>query len=183
GKAAKAGKTARTARKVAPAVKRRGCNSFEQGTEVLLADGTSAPIEQVVVGDMVLATDPLTGETVAKPVTDLIRHLDDEMWVDVTVATEAGVDTVRATAEHPFWVASGGDVLVPSGVLVAPRGRWVNAADLTEGNLLTTAAGSTGTVLEVRPYEATRWAYNFTVADLHTYYVGDEPLLVHNASC
>ncbi|MFV0633323.1 DNRLRE domain-containing protein [Demequina sp.] len=183
GKAAKSGTIAKVVRKVAPAIRRTGCNSFEQGTAVLLADGSSTPIEQVVVGDLVVATDPLTGETVAKPVTDLIRHLDDEKWVDVAVATDAGVDTVRATAEHPFWVASARDVMVTDGVQIAPSGRWVNAADLAEGDMLATATGSTGTVLEVRPHEATRWAYNFTVADLHTYYVGEEPLLVHNASC
>ncbi len=135
------------------------------------------------VVDVVLATDPLTGETVAKPLTELSLHLDHETWVDVIVATESGIDALRATAEHPFWVASDRNVMVPDGVPVAPRGRWVNAADLTEGDTLATAAGSTGTVLEVRPYGATRWAYNFTVADLHTYYVGEKPLLVHNASC
>lgn len=26
-------------------------------------------------------------------------------------------------------------------------------------------------------------AYNLTVADLHTYYAGDEPILVHDADC
>jgi hypothetical protein len=38
-------------------------NSFVPGTEVVMADGTRKPIEQVEEGDEVLATDPTTGKT------------------------------------------------------------------------------------------------------------------------
>ncbi|MEU0520811.1 RHS repeat-associated core domain-containing protein, partial [Streptosporangium sp. NPDC006007] len=47
-------------------------NSFVPGTPVLMADGTRKPIKQVKTGDKVLATDPDTGHTEAKPVVDLI---------------------------------------------------------------------------------------------------------------
>jgi len=43
-------------------------NSFAPGTLVVLADGTLAPIETLQAGDLVLATDPLTGDTTAEPV-------------------------------------------------------------------------------------------------------------------
>ncbi|WP_030229402.1 Hint domain-containing protein, partial [Actinoalloteichus caeruleus] len=41
-----------------------GCrvNSFVPGTLVLLADGTHTPIEDIQLGDEVLASDPDTGE-------------------------------------------------------------------------------------------------------------------------
>lgn len=81
------------------------------------------------------------------------------------------MDTIRATAEHPFWVQAPGSV----------AGEWVNAGDLVAGATLLTADGTTATVLDVKGYDTTEWAYNFTVADLHTYFVGDEPVLVHNA--
>ncbi|MFV2088989.1 hypothetical protein, partial [Micromonospora sp. LOL_021] len=38
-------------------------NSFAPGTNVLMADGTTKPIEQVKPGDTVIATDPETGTT------------------------------------------------------------------------------------------------------------------------
>src|SRR5690606_20820720 len=38
-------------------------NSFVPGTLVLLADGSTKPIEEVELGDRVLATDPDTGES------------------------------------------------------------------------------------------------------------------------
>ncbi|MEV4078286.1 RHS repeat-associated core domain-containing protein [Nonomuraea fuscirosea] len=50
----------------------RECNSFAPGTKVVLADGTSKPIEQIRTGDQVLATDPQTGKTEAKPVIAII---------------------------------------------------------------------------------------------------------------
>ncbi|MET9966710.1 RHS repeat-associated core domain-containing protein, partial [Streptomyces sp. NPDC006356] len=40
------------------------CNSFVPGTEVLMADGSTKPIEDVEIGDRILATDPRTGKTV-----------------------------------------------------------------------------------------------------------------------
>jgi hypothetical protein len=42
-------------------------NSFTPATLVLLADGTSKPIEDIEIGDLVLATDPETGVTTGKP--------------------------------------------------------------------------------------------------------------------
>lgn len=42
-------------------------NSFTADTPVTLADGTQEPIEDVKVGDKVLATDPYTGQTKAEP--------------------------------------------------------------------------------------------------------------------
>jgi hypothetical protein len=60
-KAAKSARKALEDRKVA-----EGCealsNSFVPGTAVLLADGSSKPIEKLEVGDVVVATDPETGK-------------------------------------------------------------------------------------------------------------------------
>ena len=52
---------------------------------MLLADGTTKPIEEVEPGDTVQATDPQTGETVSRQVTHTIRTDDDKPFVDVTV--------------------------------------------------------------------------------------------------
>jgi hypothetical protein len=44
------------------------CHSFPPGTRVLLADGTTKPIEKVALGERVRAADPKTGRTEARAV-------------------------------------------------------------------------------------------------------------------
>jgi len=61
-------------------------NSFTADTPVTMADGTEKPIADVKVGDKVLATDPETGRTEARPVTALIRHTGRHTMVDITLA-------------------------------------------------------------------------------------------------
>jgi hypothetical protein len=149
------------------------CNSFAPGAAVVMVDGSSKPIEDVRVGDMVLATDPTTGETEGKPVTDLIVGQGEKKLVEVTVDVDGDqgdqTGTVVATDGHPFWSQD--------------LRTWVNATDLQVGALLRT---STGTYVQVTAIE--RWTepsqrvHNLTVDGLHTYYVlaGHTPVLVHN---
>jgi RHS repeat-associated protein len=162
-------------------------NSFTAGTRVLLADGSSKPIEEVQPGDTVLASDPESGKSGergsrpgARQVTHTIRTDDDKEYVALTVAARAedrredrsaGKDTITATAHHPFWSAT--------------RGRWVDAGDLRPGELLRTSAGTFVQVGAVHRYQGQQRTYNLTVDGLHTYYVlaGDTPVLVHNATC
>ncbi|MEU8819586.1 polymorphic toxin-type HINT domain-containing protein [Actinoplanes sp. NPDC048796] len=149
-------------------------HSFVAGTTVLLADGTSKPIEEVEPGDTVQATDPETGETGDRQVTHTIRTDDDKEFVDVTVADagEDGADhTITATEHHPFWSQT--------------RQKWVDAGDLREGELLRTSAGTYVQVSAVRSYEHREITYDLTVDGLHTYYAvaGEIPVLVHNNNC
>ena len=51
--------------------------SFAGATTVLMANGTRKPIEDVEVGDKVIATDPESGEQVAKAVEHVFVHDDD----------------------------------------------------------------------------------------------------------
>ncbi|MFD7838268.1 ricin-type beta-trefoil lectin domain protein [Streptomyces sp. NPDC059761] len=145
-------------------------DSFTPETEVLLADGTSKPIEQLTTNDEVIATDPETGETTAKPVTATIHTEDDKTYVDVSIQTDDGVKTITTTDHHPFWSES--DQV------------WKNAGDLKSGGTLRTDEGTAATIVETRTYQAINETYNLTVADLHTYYVlaGQTPVLVHNSS-
>ncbi|QES47382.1 hypothetical protein DEJ50_05630 [Streptomyces venezuelae] len=145
-----------------------GRNSFVAGTEVLLADGTHKPIEELRVGDEVIATDPESGETTAEAVTAEIYTQDDKTYVDVSVETADGVKVVTTTGHHPFWSES--------------EHAWLDAADLKAGMTLRTDEGATAPIAAVRTYQATLDTYNLTVADLHTYYVlaGVTPVLVHN---
>ncbi|WP_228976392.1 RNase A-like domain-containing protein [Streptomyces sp. DH12] len=151
--------------------KRTDCKCFPAGTDVLMADGTKKQIEQVDLGDEVLATDPLTGESGAREVTQLIATENDKRYNDLTIITERGDEALTATHEHPFWSPS--------------EGAWVEAGFLRAGMTLLTDTGHTVTVSENRAYIERARTYNLTVADLHTYYVlaGQTPVLVHNSNC
>ncbi|WP_170208924.1 polymorphic toxin-type HINT domain-containing protein [Cellulomonas oligotrophica] len=141
-------------------------NSFDAGTLVLMADGSHKAIEDVELGDDVIATDPKTGEQGPSKVIDLIRHGGVHTMVDVEFSNGTQVD---ATDEHPFWVAS--------------QATWVDAIDLRLGDVVTTAAGTSLMVESVRVSVYDLMAYNLTIADLHTYHVGVGEILVHNAGC
>jgi len=140
----------------------RAC-SFSAGTEVLMADGTTKPISQIVVGDLVLAEDPETGERGARQVTALWVHPDTLVDLEID-----GYD-VTTTEDHPFWNATDSE--------------WQRADALDPGNLVLAADGDLLTVEGIDWGSATTTtAYNLTVNDLNTYYVtvGDEEVLVHN---
>ncbi|UQX03669.1 ricin-type beta-trefoil lectin domain protein [Streptomyces sp. RerS4] len=148
-----------------------GCNSFIAGTEVLLADGTSKPIEEVVAGDEITATDPETGETSTKTVTATIFTEDDKRYVDVSIQTNDGIRTITTTDHHPFWSES--------------DQAWKDAGQLTPGVTLRTDEGVPVAVVRTHSYQASTDTFNLTVADFHTYYVlaGETPVLVHNSNC
>ncbi|MEI8411513.1 MULTISPECIES: Hint domain-containing protein [unclassified Kribbella] len=143
-------------------------NSFTGDTLVLMADGTKRPIKDIELGDMVMAADPLSGERGPRKVVDLIRHSGPHTMVAVRLANGTTID---ATDRHPFWVAN--------------RGAWIDAIDLTAGDILVSADGRRIAVASVGISEQDLTAYNLTVDDLHTYYVlaGQTPVLVHNNRC
>ncbi|MFE6650217.1 polymorphic toxin-type HINT domain-containing protein [Nocardioides sp. NPDC057772] len=75
--------------------------------------------------------------------------------------------TIDATDEHPFWVEG--------------EQAWVDAIDLEPGDVLIEADGDKNLVFATLVTEQDLTAYNFTVEDLHTYFVGVDDVLVHNA--
>ncbi|WKX73552.1 polymorphic toxin-type HINT domain-containing protein [Streptomyces sp. XD-27] len=147
-----------------------GCKCFLAGTDVLMADGTTKDIEDVELGDKVLATDPETGESGARDVTRLIRTEDDKRFNTLSIATADGIETLTATHEHPFWSPS--------------EDRWVEAGGLRPGMSLRTDDGHTVIVTANKPFTRHARTYNLTVGGLHTYYVlaGETPVLVHNSN-
>ncbi|MEV6299127.1 polymorphic toxin-type HINT domain-containing protein [Actinoplanes sp. NPDC051861] len=143
-------------------------HSFEPDTQVLMADGTNRPIEDINIGDKVIATDPHTGKQTAQPVTQLHRNTDHEL-TDLTVKDQHGRSSVlNTTQNHPLWNET--------------EQAWTEAKDLKPGDKLETADGSTLTVNTTRNYNDTKEMRDLTVANIHTYYVlaGNTPVLVHN---
>jgi hypothetical protein len=98
-------------------------HSFAPGTRVLYADGSAVPIEDVELGDDVVATDPQTGETAAREVTELHLNVDTDLTNLTVVDVDTGERTVLETTQnHPFWDAT--------------TGGWVEASALTPGHRL-----------------------------------------------
>ncbi|MFD6950984.1 hypothetical protein A6A08_20610 [Nocardiopsis sp. TSRI0078] len=172
---------------------RGGCkNSFVPGTGVLMADGSTKAIEDVEVGDEVVATDPETGEQGARTVAATIVGEGAKTLVQITVdpttereAPEEGEsagsesaseipgpvavgDVIVATDGHPFWVPE--------------LDAWVDAVDLAPGMWLQTSSGTWVQVSAVEVDTQIATVRNLTVTDLHTYHVaaGENQLLNHN---
>ncbi|WP_331721196.1 polymorphic toxin-type HINT domain-containing protein [Streptomyces sp. NBC_00454] len=149
-----------------------GCNSFPTGVQVLMADGTAKSIEDVKDGDVVMATDPQTGETRPKTVTTTITTPDDKDFTDLTLTDEAAPRgppaKITSTYHHPYWSET--------------RHQWVDAGELTTGEQLRQPNGTTLTVTATHNYPYAVTTHNLTVDDFHTYYVlaGATPVLVHN---
>ncbi|MFH9583495.1 HYD1 signature containing ADP-ribosyltransferase family protein [Streptomyces globisporus] len=143
-------------------------HSFPTGTHVLLADGTTRPIEDIRTGDLVTASDPQTGRTATRPVTNTFTTNGDKEFTRITVTTGQSPATITATDNHPFWLPQ--------------DQQWKDAGDLRTGDELRTPNGSDATVTKVREFQGQQRTHDLTVNGLHAYYVlaGVTPVLVHN---
>ncbi|AGP41062.1 papain fold toxin domain-containing protein [Sorangium cellulosum] len=138
---------------------------FAAGTSVHTEDGLR-PIEEVRPGDVVWAQDEVTGEialrrvvrtfvTTDQPVVDVVLEDDDDQ-----------AESIRATVEHPFWTQRG----------------WVGARQLTSGDRVLQRSGTWSRVVTVSETGESVTVYNFEVERFHTYFVGEQGVLVHNNS-
>ncbi|MFE9814948.1 polymorphic toxin-type HINT domain-containing protein [Streptomyces sp. NPDC005773] len=146
-------------------------HSFLPGTPVLLADGSSRSIEAVRPGDLVTATDPVTGRTEARRVERAITTYDDKHFTRLVFRTGGGPAVITATDTHPFWITG--------------ERRWADAGAITPGMRLRSSDGSVLTVAGVSRHTQRRTTHDLTVNGIHTYYVLAErtPVLVHNTDC
>lgn len=141
---------------------------FEAGTQIATANGAVA-IENIAVGDMVWSYDYLTGEKSLKPVTATsVRETDKVINIDI------GGEQITTTPEHPFYVVNNDKY----------HG-YVAAKYLSAGDCIQTSDGGylEITSIQEQTLDESISVYNFTVDDNHSYYVGENELLVHNVSC
>jgi hypothetical protein len=146
------------------------CNSFVPGTQVLMADGSRKPIEEVKLGDQVLSTDPKTGETCPRTVVATIVGSGTKQLVELTVGSGPAISSVTATEGHPFWNAT--------------TSQWEKASDLAPGDSLLTPSREFRAVTAVRHRSADQRVFSLTVEGVHTYDVATafSASLVHNSS-
>ena len=111
-------------------------------------------IEDIQIGDLVLAYDEETGENDWKPVVRLFRNQTKE-WYHVFVDGEE----IVCAAEHPFYVAE--------------IDKFIPARELKAGLKLLLSSGKCVTIeeIQVEQLSESETTYNFEVADFHTYYV------------
>jgi RHS repeat-associated protein len=138
--------------------------SFDAETPILMADGTTKAISEVHIGDWMLATDPVTGESGPRQVTHASAH--DDVLIDLQLADG---QTITTTADHPFWNHT--------------DQQWQAADSFDSGDRLLTPSGTTIPVTGLAPASAhTDTAYSLTIDDIPTYYAlaGHTAILVHN---
>ncbi|NEW04688.1 hypothetical protein GK047_01470 [Paenibacillus sp. SYP-B3998] len=133
---------------------------FIAGT-MILTDNGEKRIENIRVGDKVLAKDDKTGEMQYKEVKQLFQH-----EVDQTITISVGSEKITTTKEHPFWIVGKG---------------WVSSEDLMVGERLTTSEGKEISIDRIDVKNEHVIVYNFEVQDYHTYFISDLGIWVHNA--
>jgi hypothetical protein len=127
------------------------------GTPVWTEQG-SLPIEQIQIGDRVLAQNADSGELAYKPVLKTTLRAPARTF---RISCE-GIE-LRATGGHPFWVNGAG---------------WRFARDLQPGMSLHGVDGAQ-VIRSVEP-AAEAEAFNLIVADFHTYFIGGGEILSHD---
>ncbi|MGH1489075.1 MAG: polymorphic toxin-type HINT domain-containing protein [Acidimicrobiales bacterium] len=145
---------------------RLSCRSFSADTTVLMADGTTKPISEIAVGDLVYAADPQSGETAPQAVLRTLPHVDQLLVLE----TSAG--GVWTTEDHLYWNAT--------------DGKWQESQHLSPGDALLSATGAT-VLAQGLDWQTARvdLAYDLDVAGFDTFFVsvGDDSALVHNIEC
>ncbi len=141
----------------------KSCSScLISGTPILTPDG-QRKIDDLEVGDSVIAYDTATGSPREQKVTHVFRDIT-LVWYEIRV----GEDTLTVTDNHPFWMEE--------------RGVWVAAKDLTVGDRLRPIDGELAAIqsIKARQLERSEPIYNIEVAGDHNYFAGDAAWLVHN---
>jgi hypothetical protein len=135
---------------------------FAPHTLVKTPSGDRA-IADLGVGDEVLSFDGSTQTVTAQRVTRIWRN-----WTDQFVVVHLGAETILTTGNHPFWVD---DAQI-----------WSPARALHHEAQLRAADGQRITVTQIGAALDTSFTYNLEVESTHTYFVGEQGVLVHNRS-
>jgi len=143
-------------------------NCFAAGTPVATETGLR-PIEAIMVGERVWARNEQTGEdSLARVVQRFITPDSHVIGVDIPIDV-ARNEVLRVTENHRFYVPDRG---------------WVPARELDGSRLVSIVprgpplAGASA----IESWGERTTVYNLEVEGLHTYFVGEAGVLVHNAN-
>ncbi len=128
---------------------------FAAGTPLVMdLDGNSKPIEDIQVGEFVLARDEFD------PNGPLELKRVEELFTRVSPIVEIVIRglVIGTSAEHPFYVPA--------------KSAFIPAGQLQVGDELIGHDGSLSTVEAIRSTDQVVTVYNMRIADHHTYFVG-----------
>jgi RHS repeat-associated protein len=140
---------------------------FPPGTLVLMADGSTKAIEDIIVGDMVMGADPELGISIGQFQVQETLQSNTEVLVTIEFEKNEVKGILEATREHPFYVKEKG---------------WVYAEFLKVGDVLISSDYSEVEIIKVNQKFVQTPTYNLTVDTAHTFFVvsNDISVLVHN---
>ena len=141
-------------------------------------------IETVDPGTKVYACDVSTGEWTLKRVLKRFTH----HYEGDIITIRLGQITIQATGNHPFYVLHGERLLsrpLPQDIpkeeqRTTGRGRWVEARDLNEGDVLKDKSGEGLIITGLSSRYEETVVYNLDVEGHHNYAVDQKGILVHN---
>lgn len=138
-----------------------GCKNSFDGKTLVATESGLRPIKEIAIGDKVWAYNEETGQKTLQEVTHLIFGEGENELIDITLTNG---EIITTTAKHPFYV----------------NNIWLDAEKIAEGNILLSSNNEKLNVERVKSYDQKLNVYNLTVANDHTYYVGNSEALVHN---
>jgi len=135
---------------------------FVAGTYILTKQGYKV-IEEIKAGDLVLSKDPETGLEAYKAVTDVYVTESTEVF-----ELDLGDEKITTTRGHLFEVSNKG---------------WLKADELEINDTLINVEGELVTIknIVIKELEESVKTYNLNVENYHTYFVGKNRILCHNA--
>jgi RHS repeat-associated protein len=139
--------------------------SFAANTPVLTSSGFIR-IADIKIGDMVTTRSEDGGAETEKPVLSVFSENHAERVLITIKSASSPSETLTTTHEHPFNVEGRG---------------WVAAQDLRAGDQVYAAGNGKLTLVSMQLRPEPLLAFNFEVADTHTYFVGTSKVWVHNA--
>jgi hypothetical protein len=126
------------------------------------------PIEEIKKGDEVLSYNEQTRQNEYQPVLQtFVRFANDVLSVKIAGESEP----IGVTSEHPFFTRSS--------LSSEDDGEWRKAGELNIGDQILKSDG-TWAIVESVVSRSNDKVYNFEVSQNHSYFVGEQSLLVHN---
>ena len=166
---------------------------FKEGTLVACLDENGKeiqkPIESIAVGTLVLAYDEITGEKAYKPVVQIFKN-ETKQWCTVCVDVDGQEEQIISTPGHKYYLPYntenreiGLNQEHESYAVLSEK--WVSAYKLKVGDKVLLSDGKYGIIISVKVEELAvpETTYNLEVEAFHTYFVGKNPVCVHNAGC
>ncbi|MBU1701342.1 MAG: hypothetical protein KJ970_10690 [Candidatus Eisenbacteria bacterium] len=130
------------------------CDCLLEGTPIRMADGSTKPVEEIQVGDRVLAYDESSTKMKTSEVTSIHKPYIVNHYFIIN-------EELSATKNHP----------------VLSEGKWLSVGDLSVGDVLTNPDGWDIEIYTFRKVNEKVKVYNFQV-EAETYVAND--FIVHN---